>query len=314
MHKLVQKVYRSVQKYTERYETVVVAFSGGKDSMALAGALKECGLGLTVVLAHVDHGIRPESGRDADKAAEFATENGFGFVSARLSLPKDYSEDDAREARYEALFHMAKGFNVYRIFTAHSACDQLETMLMRLCRGTGTTGMAGISMFTGNIVRPLLNVTHAEIKSYLEEEGWVPIEDSSNSTDKYTRNRFRAVVVPFFRSENGKAEEAAANSAQAIREDVDTLNYYLLQEWDKAVVGDALDSWYFNTLPRGMRARILTRLFDFVKNKKVQLSYNHIDSALRVIEAEAGNKLIQLPGGVSLYKKGRWVEVRKNNG
>lgn len=209
---------------------VLCACSGGADSVSLLHLLHGMD-GIGVVCAHFNHQLRgAESLRDehfvrglceilgiecvvgsADVAC-YAAEHGMG------------TEEAARTLRYAFLERTAAEQGCDRIATAHNAEDNAETVLMNLVRGSGLKGLCGIPPVRGHIVRPLLNVTRAEIEAYLEENGLGHVEDSSNAGDDYTRNRIRHHVLPLLREQNAAAVENICAAAGLLRRDEEYLS------------------------------------------------------------------------------------------
>ena len=186
-------------------ETIVVGVSGGIDSMVLLNVLYN--LGYKLVIAHVNHNVRVESKDELIFVKKYAEERNIPFESTVLEKIDGVNfQDKARQLRYEFFFDVAKKFNAAKIATAHHLDDLLETILMRISRGSNLYGYGGIKpiIYYGNlaIIRPLLCVTRNEIKEYQETNNIPFMEDNSNSKDKYTRNRYRHKVVPVLSSEN----------------------------------------------------------------------------------------------------------------
>jgi len=305
MLNITHKVLRNLKKIPiSKSDKVLVAFSGGKDSMVLTGVLIECGL--EVVLCHCDHGIRPESGEDAKKARKFSDDLSVKFELIELHLDPEVSEEEAREERLGGLLSAAEKNNCQYIMTGHTAGDQLETMLMRFCRGSGLNGFCGIPFRNGKFVRPMLNVNRSEIYSYLKHKGWTPIEDGSNQKDAYTRNRFRHHVLPFLLEENPNVEEMAYNLSNCLREDNDTIIYYAEKEYPNVVDEKGIILSLFNALPKSIRARILINFHSINRSHSVQLSLGNINAFIEVAERKEGGKKIMLPGLV-LMKLGKYI-------
>ena len=204
---------------------VLCACSGGADSTALLALLCEMPE-LTVVCAHYDHRLRgTESDRDAQFVREMAARFGVEFVCeggdvAAFAAANGLGiEDAARRKRYEFLERAADRYGCTRIATAHTADDQAETVLLNLVRGSGARGLTGIPPVRGRIVRPLLGVTRAEIEAYLAERGLDHVEDSSNESLDYARNRVRRQVMPLLRELNAAAPAHICAAAESLRAD-----------------------------------------------------------------------------------------------
>src|SRR5262245_19723142 len=182
-------------------DSVLVAVSGGPDSVALlhalAGLRAECGLTLTA--GHVHHGLRPEADRDAEFVRGLAARLGCPVAVAAVRLPQRPGrspEAAARAARYAALGRMARAAGASRIAMAHTADDQAETVLMRLLEGAGPRGLAGIPIRRGPVIRPLLEVDRAAVLAYLAAHGLPWVEDATNRDTKLLRNRIRHELLP----------------------------------------------------------------------------------------------------------------------
>ena len=213
------------RKRRDTQRRTLVACSGGADSSALALALAAAEApGLA--LAHVLHDLRPaeEAGIDRDRAAELAKRLALPFfeasVAVRATLPRGgNAEAHARTLRYEALLRLAERAGCEYIATAHHADDQLETLLMRLLRGTGSAGLRGIAarrrLIGGiTVIRPCLAVTHAQCVDLCRRAGWMWAEDASNSDAARTRNRLRRDVLPVLRELQPRVAQLAVRIAR----------------------------------------------------------------------------------------------------
>lgn len=185
------------------HRPTLVALSGGADSSALAIALARARKA-RVVLAHIRHGLRPESlqNRDRDAAGALAKRLGLAFASRDIRIPEGINpEAGARRLRYQALAAVAMETGCRFVATAHHAEDQLETMLMALTRGAGPGGLAGIRpsrQLEGCVllIRPTLACTRAELRAICEEASWQPVHDETNDDLSRRRAWLRATIVP----------------------------------------------------------------------------------------------------------------------
>jgi tRNA(Ile)-lysidine synthase len=190
-------------------ERVVVACSGGVDSVVLADAV--CALAashlpdVSVTIAHLDHGLREDGVLDFELVKKLAEKLGVPFKGKRIELGKTHDtggiEEKARNERYAFLAEVAEKCGADAVLTGHHADDQVETVLFRLLRGTGITGLAGIpetrEIAVGvRVVRPLLIFTRKEIAAYAGEKGLAFREDSTNLDTRFQRNRIRRELVP----------------------------------------------------------------------------------------------------------------------
>lgn len=172
-------------------QKLLVAVSGGVDSVVLLDMLQQTDK-YDLVVAHFDHGIRPDSAADARFVAGLAKLRGLPFVSKREELGAKASEEQARKARYSFLFQEARRLQA-TIATAHHLDDVVETIAINIIRGTGWRGLAVLDR--AGVVRPLLKYSKAEIRDYALEHRLEWVEDSTNASQNYLRNRVRKAVA-----------------------------------------------------------------------------------------------------------------------
>ncbi|MFZ5623271.1 MAG: tRNA lysidine(34) synthetase TilS [Gemmatimonadota bacterium] len=180
----------------------LVAVSGGPDSMALLDLVVRAGFARSpgVVVAHVDHGIHPESGEVAAMVRAAAERYGVRCEVERLALGPGASETLARERRYASLHALRRRLGARWVLTAHHADDQVETVLLRVLAGSGPAGLAGMAPTAGHVARPLLGVTRAELLRYAAERGLAFWEDPANRDARHRRNWVRHEVLPALRT------------------------------------------------------------------------------------------------------------------
>ncbi len=208
---------------TDRDRPTLIACSAGVDSSAMAIALAT--VRPAPVVAHVVHDLRARADAlaDRDAAAALAAELGLRFVEAEVSIGGQPGNREAlaRRARYRALAELAEGAGCRFVTTAHHADDQLETVLMRLIRGSGPRGMGGIrpvrSLGAVSVVRPMLGLTRADAVSICEAAGWAWKEDASNRDESFLRNAIRARVIPEIRAVRPDAAVRASVTAEVCR-------------------------------------------------------------------------------------------------
>ena len=205
-------------------EVVLVAVSGGPDSIALLDvlcALREP-LGLTLTVVHVHHGLRPEADAEADGVCRLSESLGLACqverVTVRRAPPWDGLEAESRRARHAALERVARVVGAARIATGHTADDQAETVLMRLLQGAGPRGLGGIAPVRGLLIHPLIETRRPAIVEYLGGRGLAWAEDPSNRDVRFLRNRIRHDLLPFMAEFTGASVvEALGRSAAAAR-------------------------------------------------------------------------------------------------
>ncbi|MEO5492402.1 MAG: tRNA lysidine(34) synthetase TilS [Sphingomonas sp.] len=242
-------------------ERLLVAVSGGPDSVALL-LLAHAALGDRCGAATVDHGLRPESPSEAAWVAELCAARGILHTILTAPLPDRAGRSAnqsarARELRYRLLDDRADAIGADHIATAHHADDQVETLIMRLNRGAGVAGLAGVRAKSGRIIRPLLGWRHAELVALCAEHGIVPIDDPSNVSDRYDRARLRKnlVGIDWLDTDRAAASAAALGDANdAIGWMVDRLAKQLCHRDTAEIVLTVPDD-----LPFELRRRLVER-------------------------------------------------------
>ncbi|MCI1274063.1 MAG: tRNA lysidine(34) synthetase TilS [Clostridiaceae bacterium] len=197
---LIQNVELFLKKYKlEQQKNILVAFSGGVDSMCLADILAKLSskYKFKITLIHLNHNWRGvESKQEEENAKHFAKSKNIEFYSETLPIDTPHTETAARELRYEFFENCANKFDSSIVLTAHNANDNAETILYRITKGTGIIGLCGIQEHRDIYYRPLLNVKRADIEQYAIENNLNPNHDSSNENTKYKRNLIRKDILP----------------------------------------------------------------------------------------------------------------------
>ena len=275
-------------------DTVICAVSGGADSVAMLFALyllREK-LGITLEAAHFNHNLRgEESKRDEKFVRELCARYDIPLhvASGEIHPGKKGLEAAARDARY-AFLESLPG----KIATAHTADDNAETILMHLVRGTGLKGLGGIAPQRGKLIRPMLGITRREVEGFLSEWHLPHVEDSTNETDAFLRNRLRHHVMPLLAAENPRIAENLSQMALRLREDEACLtrqsHYETLPEVEA-----------LRTLPPAVRSRMLER---FLKENGVREPEDvHIAQAEALVFSESPSASAAFPGGVTLSRQ-----------
>ena len=235
------KVERFIQRHglLTGKRLVLVGLSGGADSVALLGVLVR--LGYPCRALHCNFHLRgDESDRDEAFARQFADSLGVPFLKVDFdtrgyaAIHQESIEMAARSLRYRWFEEQRQAFDAEAIAVAHHRDDSVETLLMNLLRGSGIRGLGGIRPRNGQVVRPFLAVSRAEIEEWLQTQGWGYVTDSSNLSDAYTRNFIRLRVLPLLEQLNPAARETIARSAAHLSA-AEQLYAYTVEEARKAV-------------------------------------------------------------------------------
>ena len=276
-----------------RGQRIVCAVSGGADSMALLWGvyLLKDKLELDISAAHFNHRLRgEESDRDEAFVRDFCNGYGIAFVSgsAQVVAGAKGLEAAAREARYAFL----KGLPG-NIATAHTADDNAETILMHLVRGTGLRGLGGIAPVNGKLIRPMLDVTRAEVLAFLKEYSIPYVEDSSNSGDDFLRNRLRHHVMPLLKQENPSLSQNLTAMAERLRQD----EQMLAAEAEKRYTDDVI---LLRQMEPAVRSRVLSQMLIFAGVKEPEES--HIAAMEKLVFSQNPSARAAFPGGVAITR------------
>jgi tRNA(Ile)-lysidine synthase len=213
----------------------LVAVSGGPDSVALLDLLiaSRASHALELIVAHVDHGIHPDSARAAELVRALAGRYGLDFELARLALGADAGETVARRARYDALARIAERRGAGAVLTAHHADDQVETVTMRFLAGSGPAGIAGMAVRRGPVVRPLLSFRRDELARYVLDRALPTWSDPANTDPRHLRSWLRSDVLPRLRKRMPELDRRVLRAAEQARAD--------RAAWDAALDALGLD-------------------------------------------------------------------------
>ena len=301
--------------------SLVVAVSGGPDSMALLHALLHLRgrLGLSLRGAHLDHGLRGDAGAaDAAFAANAFDSAGIpcavekADVAAHRAAHRLSLEQAAREVRYAFLARVYREHGADAVALGHTADDQAETILMHVVRGSGLTGLRGMEARSTRrvdgaevrFVRPLLAVTRADTEAYCRALGLRPRMDESNRSPDFTRNRVRAELLPLLEELNPSVRDALLRLSTTAARELSYLDGEVDRLWqDAAEVGQdrvALDRRTIGRLPTALRAHALRRAVAAVKGDLDGVHLRHADDMMRLLKGPAG-RAIDLPGGLRFH-------------
>ncbi len=233
-----------------------VAVSGGIDSVALLHLLHEHSQThrqLHLVVAHLDHGMRPDSDEDRRFVQALAHSYGLPFEHERINLGPGASEAVAREARYQFLYHTKQKVHADAIFTAHHQDDLIETAIINLIRGSGRRGLTSLAN-RPSLLRPLLAVPKTELQAYAQTHNLSWREDSTNQDDTYLRNYIRHHIVPRFSVTDRRHLLIIINNLTSVNQALDELLTKQLKE--QTTPGTVTRLW-FNNLPHAVAKEVL---------------------------------------------------------
>lgn len=297
---------------------LLVALSGGPDSLALLDVLTQLVGPANLIVAHLDHGLRPTSTAEAETVTGMAAGYGLRFHAGRadvagLARRRGLSIEEAgRMARYDFLAEVARREEALAVATGHSADDQVETVLMHLLRGSGLSGLRGMAVFSpmpGNaklwLLRPLLRVTRAEIEAYCRERGLAPIIDDSNTDPAFLRNRLRHVLLPVLESYNPQFRQRLLALADVITADDELLAETTRAAGNELVIDQREGLIVFRragwqALPLALRRRFLRQALAEVGPELRDVGFQTLEAARRIAEEGQTGSAAALPGGICL--------------
>ncbi len=317
-----------VRAFWEQYglsaqRLTLVGVSGGADSLALLSAMHAAGL--PVAVAHFDHALRPESAADARYVQEVCHAMGVPVVVGRADVRAMAQEqhlsleDAARRVRYAFLFTQAEKQSAQAVAVAHTADDQVETVLMHLLTGSGLDGLRGMQpCFLPNpwsehipLVRPLLRVTRQDVLRWCRQQGLQPLADATNQDRRFLRNRLRLDVLPLLETCNPQVRAALLSVAQLAEDAEEALAQWALEAGEVCVRRRAsgcvqVDVTALRALPRAVQQRVLRHTLRALGGDLRELGYAGLE---RVRTLSSGH--LPLPGGLRAVRDsdGLWLLV-----
>lgn len=297
-------------------EGVLVGLSGGTDSVCLIHVLQgiKDKFALTLSAVYIDHGLRPgETGKEAAFCRQLCKDLGIPFTTRSVDV-KSYAKEQrmnkqeaARQLRYRAFDEVSYETGARKIALGHTADDQAETLLMRLLRGSGPTGLAGIPPVRKNIIRPLIETERKDIERFLDEEKIGSIVDSSNAKEDYLRNRIRLSIFPMLRELNPDITGALSKTAAIIRDEEKYFEIIVTRALMK-LISRKTDSRIelflspVESMDKIILRRVLRRAIEETKGLR-GISFIHIEDIIDLIKGGAAGDRLYLPGGLRVIRE-----------
>ncbi len=291
-------------------DTIVVGVSGGPDSMALLHLLiqikKE--VEIFVICAHVNHNVRKESEKEKEFLQSYCDNNQITFESMIID---DYGDDnfhnEARTKRYNYFGKIVRRYGAKYLFTAHHADDLIETILMRIARGSTLRGYSGFSrvvdMGDYKIIRPLISITKDEIIAYNKKNNIKYVQDTSNNEDKYTRNRYRKYVLPFLKKEDPNIHEKFIKFSNTLIEYNNFIDRQMYECINEAYKQNVLNIETFMSFDKLIRMKIIYYILENVYQDDLMLIFDkHAELIYNLITSKRPNAYIYLPNNIKVVK------------
>lgn len=300
---------------------LLLAVSGGLDSMVMLDFLRRFAVSKyqsRMWVAHLDHGLRPESAQQASELGDWCLQQGLVFESQRLQLDLRQNnsaiEARARQLRYAYLQTVAEKHLCTHLITAHTASDQLETMLMHWVRG-GISGLAGmhIQRSWGNaignaisLIRPFMACTRSEMSAYADFHNLPIWEDSSNQSPDFFRNRLRQNLIPTLLQENPQLEHLVVSQSQVLQAEQD----WLQQQAQQALahcLAEPVEPFglllpVFRTYPLALQRRVIREVLTLYLGRWQIFTQQHIDAIIG-LSSGPGGKQLDLPAELQVQKR-----------
>ena len=305
---------------------ILVAVSGGPDSLCLLDVLWR--LGYPLVVAHLDHGLRPEAHDEAEIVEQVAGRMKLpctvGHVDvAEFAQRRSLSiEEAAREARYSFLFQQAAQYQTQAVADGHHANDQVETVLMHILRGSGLDGLRGMDFYSLPnawsesipLLRPLLGIWREEILAYVAQRGLQPSLDASNQDTRFYRNRLRHELTPYLENLNPGARQRIWRMADLLREDDAVLETQVDAAWQACCCETgagfvAFDAVGLQAQPLAIQRRLVRRGIARLRHGLRNIDYVSIERALNFLRLPTRSNQRDLVAGLRLeLQQGRlWL-------
>ena len=300
-------------------DNIVVGVSAGPDSMALLYILIELRkkYNFKIIVAHINHNIREESKEEEEFLRDYCAKNNVIFESMII---KEYGDDnfhnEARNIRYNFYHELIKKYGANYLMTGHHGDDLIETILMRIVRGSTIKGYSGfekiVDMQNYKIIRPLIYVTKEELENF-DKENNIPYRiDKSNYKDKYTRNRYRKYVLPFLKQEDTRVHEKFLKFSESLQEYDRLLTKLTNLEMARVYKYGIINVNEFKKTDILIERRIIDYIFSLLyQDDLMEIDNRHVDLVIELINSSKASSSIYLPNDYLAIKEYDKVYFKK---
>ena len=300
--------------------SIVIAVSGGPDSMALLNLLnvikKE--KNIKIICAHVNHNLRKESKAEAQMVKDYCTQKNIIYEYMEIKEYKGNTENYAREKRYEFFENLLKKYNSKYLFTAHHGDDLIETVIMRLIRSSSLKGYSAFSEITEKkdykIYRPLITKTKEEIFNYVKNNNLPYAIDKTNDSDFFTRNRIRKYILPKLKEENKNVHLKFLEFSKTLNETEKYLKKQTEKALSKVYIDKKIDINLFKKEDLLVQKRIIHHILnETYKENITKIKDVHVNNILLAVKNSTSNSKINLPDNKIFIKSynNAWIEENK---
>lgn len=325
-----EKILQTIKKYNliENGDKVVIGVSGGPDSITLLDVLLKIKekkiIDFDIVVCHINHMIRKEAVSDEEYVINFCNRNDIKCFVKRVEVEKIAkqekisTEEAGRKERYEFFNEILKKENANKIATAHNKNDNVETVLMNIIRGSGSSGLKGIEAKRKNLIRPLLECNREEIEQYCKENNLEPRIDKTNFENNYTRNKIRNLLIPYIKENfNPNIIEAINRLSDLSKQEneyfeKETKEIYkeLLEEKEEKYI--SLNLKKFNLLETVIKSRLLLYTINELLGTKNGIEKKHIEDIIKLCSNNIGNKYLIPNKKVKILIKNKKIFIIAN--
>lgn len=293
----IDKIIKSIP---EKDKFIVVGASAGPDSMALLHLIKNNTKNL-IVCAHINHNVRPSSQEEENYLKEYCQTNSIIFESLKIEKYQENNfENEARKKRYAFYEKILKKYHSHTLLLAHHGDDLIETVLMKIIRGSNLEGYAGIKMYSNltnyTIIRPLLTLTKNDILKYDKENNIKYYIDSTNEDTTYTRNRIRKNIVPLFKKEDKNIHLKFLKYSNTLQEYYNYIENTTINILTKIYRKNNLDIKEFNKLEPFIQKNVIFYILSELYNNNANIiKDSHITNIIKLINNPKPNSKVSLP-------------------
>ena len=305
-----EEVYNFVRNNLELGDAIVVGVSGGPDSMALLYILNEFKekMNLRLICAHVNHNTRKETIKEEEYIREYCKKNKIIFETIKInSWGDDNFENEARSVRYNFFEELIDKYKAKYLMTAHHADDLIETILMRIVRGSTLKGYSGFSKVVNKgkykIVRPLITLTKDEIIDFDKKNNIKYFIDSTNNENKHTRNRYRHVILPFLKSENPNVHKKFIKFSETLLENSNYIDKEANKQFNRVFQDGILYIDKFVQLDKVIQTKIIYNILEKIYGDDLLIiGDTHVELIFDLINSTKSNSIVHLPNNIIIMK------------
>lgn len=313
-----ENIINELNSVLKKNDTVVLAISGGPDSMCLMDLIlkvrekKE----INIVCAHINHGVRKVSEKEKIFVEEYCTKNNVVFEYSKLNINyKTNFHNEARKLRYHFFEHIVLKYNAKYLMTAHHGDDLMETILMRIVRGSSLKGYSGFKSYLNKegyiLYRPLVSLSKEKIVNYCKINKIKYVKDLSNFKEIYTRNRFRKYLLPMLKKEDVNVHIKFLKFSKNLEEAYDYINVEVNKKYADCVKENVLLTENFVEESSVIKKGIIQKMLEIQYQDDLnEINEDHVEKIINLIESKKTNSSINLPKEIIAIKNyGKfWLE------